>query len=32
MKTIILTFNLFFMLSCNNDDESSFQSTEINFT
>lgn len=32
MKTIILTFSLFFMLSCNNNDDSNFQATEINFT
>ena len=33
MKTLILTFSLFFMLSCNNDDNNSnFQSTVITFT
>lgn len=33
IKTIILTFSLFFILSCNNDDKNSnFQSTVIPFT
>jgi hypothetical protein len=33
MKILILTFSLFFMLSCNNDDNNSnFQSTVIAFT
>ena len=32
MKTMLLFFSLFFMLSRNNDNDSRFQSTEIIFT